>query len=85
MAVMASLVKEAGDLTRCIIQRREGNCNSAFQPADFEDNETGRQCEPQVPCHEQCAGLLNAQEPSPGPFGGLSPENSGNDDSSGSD
>lgn len=84
VAVMASLVKEAGDLGRCIIQRTGGNCNSAFQPTDFEDNETGRECKPNVPCHEQCGGLRTAEEPPPGPFGGLSPGNSSSDGSSGS-
>lgn len=74
VAVMASLIKEAGDLGRCLIQRKGGNCDSAFQPADFEDNATGRECKPEIPCHEQCGGLRTAEEPPAGPFGFLGPE-----------
>jgi len=84
IAMIASFVKEAGDLGRCLVQRREGNCKSAFQPADFTDNKRGRQCEPEIPCHEQCGPLRIEAEPPPGPFGALSPGGDSSDGSSGS-
>ncbi|MEM9553169.1 MAG: RHS repeat-associated core domain-containing protein [Acidobacteriota bacterium] len=72
-AVAASLAKEFGDVYRCVVQRQAGNCNSAFQPKDFEDNERGRDCPRDQSCEDRCKSLLEAREPPAGPFGPLAP------------
>ncbi|MCP4901699.1 MAG: RHS repeat-associated core domain-containing protein, partial [bacterium] len=75
-AIVASLLKEVGDVFRCVVQRRGGNCDSAFQPADFRDNSKGRGpvfCRNPVPCDQLCKKLRNVDEPASGPFGFLAP------------
>ncbi len=72
-AVLASLFKEFSDLTRCMIQRKGGNCDSAFQDEDFDDNSLGRRCPQGVTCQEQCSRLLTADNPPPDPFGEFKP------------
>ena len=75
-AYIASLFKEFSDIFRCIAQRRGGNCNSAFQPSDFEDNELGRNCPAPASCEVGCEDLKDTAE-TPGPFGIISPERVG--------
>jgi RHS repeat-associated protein len=45
----------------------DGNCGSAFQPSDFEDNEFGLTCPPDQTCEERCAELED-KDPEPGPM-----------------
>ncbi len=68
-AALASLFKEFSDIYRCLVQGRGGNCDSAFQQADFDDNRTGRECPEDIPCTQQCRSLSKFDEPPAGFFG----------------
>jgi hypothetical protein len=68
-AMAASLAKEFSDFWKCIVSGKQGNCDSFWQEEDFQDNRRGRKCPPARRCSDQCAPLLNAPEPAPGPLG----------------
>ena len=48
---------------------RKKQCDSAFQPEDFQDNERGLTCPKDVPCDVRCKPLEGAVNTAPGPFG----------------
>jgi hypothetical protein len=77
VAHSAELAKEVLDVIKCVPEvisdepiQRDGNCASAFQPSDFEDNEFGRQCPENKTCEEHCEPLATPEErlPPPGPL-----------------
>ena len=74
-------MKEVGDVARCVFERRGGNCYSAFQGTDFDDNRTGRNikldpCDGPKTCNGACFDLTKDFEgDGPArPFNFLSPE-----------
>lgn len=74
LARAMGLGKELLDVSKCfgeIFSGRpidpNGNCGSAFQPSDFEDNEFGISCPQGISCEERCAPLVD-KNPDPGPM-----------------
>lgn len=65
----ASLFKEFSDMFRCLGGGRPGNCYSAFQPTDFDDNEIGRSCPAELSCHDRCRRFFDGPESQEGPPG----------------
>ena len=68
------LGKELLDIGKCFVEifsfgqiDPDGNCGSAFQPSDFEDNEFGISCPQQISCEERCKPLIR-RESEPGPL-----------------
>ncbi len=72
-ARLTEIEKEVLDVVKClreVIVGRvppDGNCWSAFQPSDFEDNARGRACPPRMSCDQQCEDMPTDLS-DPGPF-----------------
>jgi RHS repeat-associated protein len=72
-ARLAEIEKELLDLVKCsgeVIARNappDGNCWSAFQPSDFEDNAFGRECPPKISCDQHCDPIPDKLS-APGPL-----------------
>lgn len=62
---LKKLGKRGGGLTRLL---RDKQCESAFQPEDFDDNELGISCPVDVPCETRCKDLIDIPNTAPGPF-----------------
>ena len=74
MAKAMGLGKELLDVGKCFVEiflggpiDPNGNCGSAFQPSDFEDNEFGITCPIDQSCDDRCAPLTE-KNPDPGPL-----------------
>jgi RHS repeat-associated protein len=72
-ARVTEIEKEILDVFKCakeILTNRvkpDGNCWSAFQPSDFEDNARGRACPKKLSCDQWCSAMPHDLSP-PGPF-----------------
>jgi RHS repeat-associated protein len=67
----AGFGKEVADVVRCAFTRDPGSCDSAWQPTDWQDNETGRSCPKNKNCWEHCEplkGQTGDSAPPAGPF-----------------
>jgi RHS repeat-associated protein len=61
--------KEWYDWAVCGLPGFSKNCDSAFQPDDYYDNQTGRSCPTSQSCWDRCRPLMGAPDPPPGPYG----------------
>jgi len=74
LARTMGLGKELIDVAKCLPQifssqpiNPDGNCGSAFQPSDSDDNEFGITCPQEQSCEDRCRPLIGREE-TPGPL-----------------